>query len=935
MAGSSILADSTGTATSGAARQESIDGCRTDVWSKMVTALAAVREGIPAGLHLAGPVGTGKSRLAFDLIEVATDAGFVVSHACPSDRQFEGKPSVIDELFAAANESPMTAARGPSAMHEINRILTTMHNGRPVLAVVDDAQNTDATSLETLVRFLTRCKSILILLVTTEGAVAAHPTALRNLINHPRVTAVRLGNLSLRETIDFAEKEFSAKDPEATGRALHDSTGGNPALLRALVYDSRRIPFDPDGGAVVNAGRAYVDAVQTCVSTLGPSAQRTALALAAVGGDLLARHPQAAVGTAGQLIDVHLHALADGGIIKADGNFRRLEGQRAVLDLAGGADTAAVRYNVARAMYEAGEGAVEVAEQLREAMPVHEPWAVSTLVDASETLQQQGRHGQAIEFLELALHCSTDDNFKSIFQSRHATLAWQAGPAHLKRVLSQHRSSPPAPGTPITTHSLLFLLWQGDFDALLAHLKALDAPGATPLGCADLELLRCWVTSTYPQLLHHFPHPEPSSAARTLVRRLNAATMGLPDRMRTDSAKLLSSVLTGGRTDHAVGQAEQVLERLTFSDSSSLFIETAMFSVMALIYADELHAADVWSRQICSRPQVINSPTWHAQALCSRGMVAMRRGGLREALEKTTQALRLLPPASWGVGVGAPLATLIEIHTRSGDLDAAAELLQIPVKPAMMETRFGIHYLIARGEYLLAAGRPHSALTDFEYCGEYMSTWGIDVGGLALWRLHSARAHVTLGNHPGARKLVRDQMLRIPGKPSRSRGFALRTAALVSSLDHRKQLLSDACDAYDAAGDRLGHVDALTELAECLADLGERSEARQVARRAKRGRTDCLPDVAKDTPPTVVTLLRAASDSTAWSSDDDAVLSDSETKVATLAAKGFTNREIARDLFITVSTVEQHLTRTYRKLGLERRSQLNLVDLPNHATTED
>jgi DNA-binding CsgD family transcriptional regulator len=52
-------------------------------------------------------------------------------------------------------------------------------------------------------------------------------------------------------------------------------------------------------------------------------------------------------------------------------------------------------------------------------------------------------------------------------------------------------------------------------------------------------------------------------------------------------------------------------------------------------------------------------------------------------------------------------------------------------------------------------------------------------------------------------------------------------------------------------------------------------------------------------------------------------LSDAERRVAALAAQGQTNREISRRLFITVSTVEQHLTRVYRKLGVARR-----LDLP-------
>ncbi len=52
------------------------------------------------------------------------------------------------------------------------------------------------------------------------------------------------------------------------------------------------------------------------------------------------------------------------------------------------------------------------------------------------------------------------------------------------------------------------------------------------------------------------------------------------------------------------------------------------------------------------------------------------------------------------------------------------------------------------------------------------------------------------------------------------------------------------------------------------------------------------------------------------------VLSPSERRVATLAANGTTNRIIARLLHITVSTVEQHLTRVYRKTGVDRRADL-------------
>ena len=51
-------------------------------------------------------------------------------------------------------------------------------------------------------------------------------------------------------------------------------------------------------------------------------------------------------------------------------------------------------------------------------------------------------------------------------------------------------------------------------------------------------------------------------------------------------------------------------------------------------------------------------------------------------------------------------------------------------------------------------------------------------------------------------------------------------------------------------------------------------------------------------------------------------LTASELRVAGKAAGGLTNREIAQALFLTEKTVEVHLTRAYRKLDIQSRSQL-------------
>jgi DNA-binding NarL/FixJ family response regulator len=52
------------------------------------------------------------------------------------------------------------------------------------------------------------------------------------------------------------------------------------------------------------------------------------------------------------------------------------------------------------------------------------------------------------------------------------------------------------------------------------------------------------------------------------------------------------------------------------------------------------------------------------------------------------------------------------------------------------------------------------------------------------------------------------------------------------------------------------------------------------------------------------------------------LLTDSERRVATMAADGRSNREIAEALFVTLRTVETHLTNAYRKLGVSRRADL-------------
>lgn len=51
-------------------------------------------------------------------------------------------------------------------------------------------------------------------------------------------------------------------------------------------------------------------------------------------------------------------------------------------------------------------------------------------------------------------------------------------------------------------------------------------------------------------------------------------------------------------------------------------------------------------------------------------------------------------------------------------------------------------------------------------------------------------------------------------------------------------------------------------------------------------------------------------------------LTATERRIADMVAEGYRNRRIAQTLFVSPATIEAHLTRTYRELGIRSRREL-------------
>jgi DNA-binding CsgD family transcriptional regulator len=113
---------------------------------------------------------------------------------------------------------------------------------------------------------------------------------------------------------------------------------------------------------------------------------------------------------------------------------------------------------------------------------------------------------------------------------------------------------------------------------------------------------------------------------------------------------------------------------------------------------------------------------------------------------------------------------------------------------------------------------------------------------------------------------------------------------------------------------------ALTDLGAMLRRRNRRSEARELLRDALDAARRCGAKRLVEQAETELRATGARPRRLVLSGLDS--LTASERRIAELAGRGLTNREIAQTLFVTARTVEGHLTSIFRKLQLDSRNEL-------------
>lgn len=313
----------------------------------------------------------------------------------------------------------------------------------------------------------------------------------------------------------------------------------------------------------------------------------------------------------------------------------------------------------------------------------------------------------------------------------------------------------------------------------------------------------------------------------------------------------------------------------------------------------------------------------NARSLLARGFARARAGAVTEALDDLSRVRSAPQDDLTDLDRASLLTTAVDCRLARGELNDATALGHHLSRYLDLPGLVGATAHFGRGELAAALGEPERAAGHFT-CAGRLTTGGREHPDVLPWRASAALTAARLGHRTEAVDLARGHLALARGVAATyAVALGLRTLAAVVTHGDRTELLREARSTLAGipAARLAAQID--TDLAGQLL-LGGGPEARVEALRLLRhaeeyaghqelwplhSRVRRLLDLMGEPPRPVLNEALAA-------------LTPAERRVARLAAGGLTNREIARQLVVTVKAVEWHLSHVYRKLDIRSRTAL-------------
>ncbi len=791
-----------------------------------------------------------------------------------------------------------------------------------MLIAVDDAHWADEPSLRWLAYLAPRLEGLAArMLVTMRPGDPAEMSA--------PLAAVRAQAAVLRPAL-LGEQAVSAVVRAAAGgqasdelcAAVYAACGGNPLylaeLLRAAAASGRPLaalqPAELLAGGLEGIGRQVI----TRVNSLGPGALGLAQALAVLGDGCELRHAAAIAGVSMAVAARLAEGLARAEVLAAadrPGFVHPVIGDALEASLGSGGRDRADRL-AARLLHDDGAPTGQVAAHLLRVRPAGDGWVLARLREAAEAAMGTGAPQAAAGLLDRALAEPPPPGQRAGVLREAARAQVTAGRERAFVLLEEALRLAASP----RERAGIALEVAEAYAALFRWVDAVDVieRALAELGDADPELAARLEGELVVCGLHdarRAPRVAPV-LARLGSRRKEVASEPVA------VAQAMTMLLAGQPAGQIAALLEDTLAR---ADPDAGNWDTRAALLWVLVTAERFGTVEESLGPMLAQVHRGGSARGFVAAYSTLGLLKLRLGALDEADAAARVALRVLQEGDFAPGLGFAATVLSDIAVEAGELGEAQALLDLLPQQGWPAGVGTVLIPAARGRLRLAQGRAADALADFQACQAMFAAdvWGIPVRetGYVHARSGAALALLRLGEQKRACELAGAELadVRVFGAP-RALGIALRAAGLARGGQEGLALLRDSVAALDGSPALLERARSLAELGAALRRSGERAAARDPLTRALELAARCgarpLAARARDE-------LKAAGarPRRPWRTGVDA-LTPSELRVARLAADGYSNREIAGELYVTLKAIEGHLARAYAKLGIGGRGQL-------------
>jgi DNA-binding CsgD family transcriptional regulator len=894
---------------------------REEELASVFSLVDGVREG-PVSLVLEGEAGIGKTILWHAGVEHARAGGLAVLVSRPAEAErglahvglgdlLEG---VLDDVVPALSAPRRRAleaallveqASGGSVDHRalavaVRDALQLLARRTPLLIAVDDVQWLDTPSSSALAFALRRLGGERVrVLLARRHVDGAEPAKLERALPADRVERLPVGPLSVGALHRLLRGRVGRPFARQTLLRIHEHSGGNPffALELARVLDEEPDPLQslPVPETLEELVRARVDAL--------PVRTREALALASALGtpstSLLER--------AGVTADA-LEPAFRSRVIERDDETVRFT--HPLLSSVLYHDLGERRRGVHERLAQIVEDPLLRARHLALSRTAPDARIAASLDRAATIAADRGAPAVAAELAEHALRLtpaeSTEARRRRALAAARTHLAageWTRARAIVTDLLSEARVGP------IRAEALLLLAeFEHDDLAVPVLEEALSEAQLDPALEARIRLRLAWAvrfrksfaaaleeTRTALELaddlgdrvlrfdalvqlntLAGMVGDNETSAYAALAREL--ATAAGDARMLREANVVVSSLLADSGSIEA-GRAVLEREYRTWQERDELFAARVLWALAWLeLWGGRWDLAAEHAAR--SRETNLQYGVEKNQDYIPITWIAVHRGQLELALEESERALKLCEQQ---IGFHPPLLQAVPglVALWRGDAATAAQALAEADRQARELGWRAPDVRPWTGDYVEAL----LELGEIDKAAGLIDVWEAD-----------------------ALRLGRDRVL---ADVVRCRGLA---AAARGAVDEAVSLLEQAAAQHEQVGDAFGRARALL----ALGIVRRRARQKRTARE-----TLCAALEAFEQLGAASWVEKARNELTGISGRTRAEgLTAAERRVAVLAAAGRTNREVAKELFLSERTVAGHLTHVYAKLGVRSRTEL-------------